>query len=249
NCAAVPADLLESELFGHVRGAFSGAQADRAGKFQVADGGTLFLDEIGEMDYRLQAKLLRVIEEGIIEPLGSDRRIAVDVRIISSTNRKLEDEIAKGRFREDLFFRLNVLHIHVPPLRHRTEDVPDLARMFLAQFASELGKRSLSLDDAALPLLRSYRWRGNVRELRNVMERAVVLAETERVDASLIATLLSGDTQQQSADLNLARRLDEAEREVIEQALVAAQGNKAAAATLLGIGERTLWTKLRKHRR
>src|SRR5262249_62230995 len=174
-CTAIPADLLESELFGHTRGAFSGAHADRVGKFQAADEGTLFLDEIGDMDVRLQAKLLRVLQEGIIEPLGTNRRIPVDVRIVSSTNRDLEAAMREGRFREDLYFRLNVFQLRIPPLRERTADVPLLAETFLAGFARDLGKPALRLASEAVPMLQTYAWPGNVRELRNLMELAADL--------------------------------------------------------------------------
>ncbi len=247
NCTAIPGDLMESELFGHVRGAFSGAQSDRVGKFQVADGGTLFLDEIGDMDYKLQAKLLRVLQEGVIEPVGGNRRISVDVRIISSTNRDLDIEIQEGRFREDLFYRLNVFGIRLPPLRERNEDVPSLATAFLDQFALELGKGSLDLQEGCAPLLKAYRWRGNVRELRNLMERAAVLAESDIVDVGLIRGLLPEDVEPTESDLDLGRAVAEVERKTILQALAAADDNKAAAAALLGIGERTLWSKLKKY--
>jgi two-component system response regulator AtoC len=251
NCAAIPGDLLESELFGHVRGAFTGATADREGKLAAADGGTLFLDEIGDMDLRLQAKLLRALQEGVIEPVGSNRRQRVDVRIVSSTNRELEDAIARGAFREDLFYRLNVLRIELPPLRERAEDVPALAAAFLLEFSRELGKRAIAIDDDATALLRAYRWPGNVRELRNAMERAVVLARGDRVDAALVRELLPGAAAREEAPVPTTLALDaavsEAERKAILRALAAADDNKAEAARLLGIGERTLWTKLKQH--
>jgi two-component system response regulator AtoC len=249
NCAAIPADLLESELFGHVRGAFTGAGSDREGKFQAADGGTLFLDEIGDMDARLQAKLLRALQEGVIEPVGSNRRIPVDVRIVSSTNRNLEAAIARGAFREDLFYRINVLRIEIPPLRERMADIPALAAAFLAEFGRELGKGPVSLAPAARDLLRDYRWPGNVRELRNAMERAAVLATGPEVGAEGIRELLPrvGGEGEASTTLDLETAVGTAERRAILRALAAADDNKAEAARLLGIGERTLWTKLRKH--
>jgi two-component system response regulator AtoC len=190
NCTAIPSELLESELFGHVRGAFSGAQSDRVGKFQAADEGTLFLDEIGDMDVRLQAKLLRVLQEGVIEPLGSNRRIRVDVRIVASTNRDLEAAIRDGRFRDDLYYRLNVFRVHLPPLRDRQEDVPALAQFLLDRFARELGRPPLRLEPAAAALLQRYAWPGNVRELGNVMERATVLCREGSVGAGLVRSLL-----------------------------------------------------------
>jgi two-component system response regulator AtoC len=250
NCTAIPAELLESELFGHVRGAFSGAHADRVGKFQAADEGTLFLDEIGDMDVRLQAKLLRVLQEGVIEPLGTNRRIAVDVRIVSSTHRDLEAAMREGRFREDLFFRLNVFHVKLPPLRERKDDILALADSFLAGFARDLGKPGLRLAAEALPALERYAWPGNVRELRNLMERAAVLSAGEVVGAALVTSLVRTEAEPrraESEDLNLERSLAALERRMILEALAASGDDKLAAAQRLGIGERTLWTKLKKH--
>ncbi len=255
NCTAIPPDLLESELFGHVRGAFSGAHSDRVGKFQAADDGTLFLDEIGDMDVRLQAKLLRVLQEGVVEPLGTNRRIAVDVRVISSTNRDLDAAMRDGRFREDLYYRLNVFRIALPPLRDRRDDVPALAQAFLDGFAPTVGKETIRLDEDAARVLREYAWPGNVRELRNVMERAAVLCNGPVVESSLARALVrdrdtaAGDRppDAEPAALDLDRAVAATERRVILDALVAANDNKPAAAKLLGIGERTLWTKLKKH--
>jgi len=250
NCTAIPSELLESELFGHVRGAFSGAHGDRIGKFQAADEGTLFLDEIGDMDVRLQAKLLRVLQEGVIEPLGTNRRIAVDVRIVSSTNRDLEAAMRAGKFREDLYFRLNVFHVKLPPLRERAGDILALAESFLARFARDLGKPGLRLAREALPLLQGYAWPGNVRELSNLMERAAVLCQGDVVGPSLVRPLLrteAGPSRTTTADLNLERALADLERSMILDALAATGDDKPASARLLGIGERTLWTKLKKH--
>ena len=247
NCTAIPADLLESELFGHVRGAFSGAHADRTGKFKMADEGTLFLDEIGDMDYPLQAKLLRVLEEGIIEPIGSNRRVSVDVRIVSSTNRDLRTFIRDGKFREDLYYRLNVFHLHLPPLRDRVEDVPALASVFLGQFARELGKPALTLSADAAPVLQGYAWPGNVRELRNLMERAAVLSTSAEVGRRLVRSLLPEDLEPPSGDLNLDHAVAETERKLILRALRQSNDSKVVAAGLLGIAERTLWTKLKKY--
>ena len=248
NCAAIPSELLESELFGHVRGAFSGANTEREGRIGAADGGTLFLDEIGDMDPRLQAKLLRALQEGVIEPVGSNRRIAVDVRIVSSTNRDLEAAIREASFREDLFYRLNVFRIELPPLRERREDVPFLAASFLADFGRELGKGALGLSPAAAEALSAYAWPGNVRELRNLMERAAVLASGDQVDAALVGTLLPASADARVFESHdLAAAVAETERRAILRALAASGDNKAEAASLLGIGERTLWTKLKKH--
>ncbi len=250
NCAAIPPELLESELFGHVRGAFSGAQNEREGRFSAADGGTLFLDEIGDMDPRLQAKLLRALQENVIEPVGSNRRVRVDVRIVSSTNRDLETDIRAGRFREDLFYRLDVFRIHLPPLRERRDDVPALAAAFLREFGQELAKGALAPSPAAANALRSYSWPGNVRELRNLMERAAVLANGAEVGDDLIRSLLpspAASADENAEGYDLARAVAGVERKTILRALAATGDNKAEAAALLGIGERTLWTKLKKH--
>ena len=247
NCTAIPTDLLESELFGDVRGAFTGAQAERVGKFRAADDGTLFLDEIGDMDYRLQAKLLRFLEEGIIEPVGSNHRIAVDVRVISSTNRDLQAAIREGKFRQDLFYRLNVFHIQMPPLRGRREDIPALADAFLSEFTQELGKGRLALTPEAGLALQEYSWPGNVRELRNLMERAAVVSSGPELTKQQVRSLLPPDSESIPADFDLERAVSEVERKTILRALAAADDNKVAAAALLGIGERTLWSKLKKH--
>jgi len=248
NCTAIPAELLESELFGHARGAFTGAHAERVGKFQAADEGTLFLDEIGDMDYPLQAKLLRVLQEGVVEPVGANRRVPVDVRIVSSTNRDLEQAIRDGRFREDLYYRLNVFQVRLPPLRDRKEDIPALAAVFLAQFSRELSKPSLWLSPAGAEVLTRYRWPGNVRELRNLMERAAVLSPGGEISPALLRSLLPEQAAEGAAvDLDLDHALGEVERKLILRALMETNGNKAAAAVRLGIGERTLWTKLKKH--
>jgi two-component system, NtrC family, response regulator AtoC len=248
NCTAIPAELLESELFGHARGAFTGAHAERVGKFQAADEGTLFLDEIGDMDYPLQAKMLRVLQEGVIEPVGANRRVPVDVRIVSSTNRDLVQAIRDGRFREDLYYRLNVFQIRLPPLRERKEDIPALAATFLEQFSRELSKPGLRLSPAGADVLTRYRWPGNVRELRNLMERAAVLSSAGQISPALLRSLLPDDSlEEASVDLDLDRALGEVERKLILRALMETNDNKAAAAVRLGIGERTLWTKLKKY--
>ena len=252
NCAAIPADLLESELFGHVRGAFTGAHIERTGKFELADGGTLFLDEIGDMAYALQAKLLRVLQEGIIERIGSNKPVKIDVRVVSSTNRDLAASMAAGTFREDLYYRLNVFHIHMPPLRERREDIRHLGTFFLGTFGEELGKGALPLAQEAAALLGQYEWPGNVRELRNLMERAAVLCSGPHVDAELVRMLLPAarttappDTAADNLQLDAA--VEELERKLILRSLGAANDNKAEAARLLGISERTLWYKLKRY--
>jgi two-component system response regulator AtoC len=252
NCSAIPGELLESELFGHVKGAFSGAVSDRAGKFQTADGGTLFLDEIGDMDLQLQAKLLRVLEDGVVEPVGSNRRARVDVRIVSSTNRELEAAVTEGKFREDLFYRLNVFRFELPSLRERREDIPALAATFLTRFGNELGKGALGLSSDAAAALSRYAWPGNVRELRNVMERSAVLAEGPVIGTEAVAMLVSNVSSETGIDgsaeeIELAEVVARAERKAILAALAAEDDNKVEAAKRLGIGERTLWTKLKKY--
>ena len=181
NCAAIPEDLIESELFGHYKGSFPGAASDKEGKFQKAHGGTLFLDEVGDMSLKTQSKVLRTLEEHSFTPVGSDEMITVDVRVIASTNKDLEEEISRGNFREDLFYRLNVIPFFVPPLRERKEDIPLFTRHFLKELAATYGRRPREISDEAVEVLMRYSWPGNVRELRNVIERAVILAASEPV--------------------------------------------------------------------
>jgi two-component system nitrogen regulation response regulator NtrX len=183
NCAAIPEELIESELFGHTRGAFTGALNARKGKFELADGGTLFLDEVGDMTLKTQAKVLRVLQEQKLEPLGGASPLSVDVRVIAATNKNLAEEIRKGLFREDLFFRLNVIPFQVPPLRERREDIPLLARHFSAELSAEYGKRVKELSPEALGALAALPWPGNVRELRNTIERLVIMTSGERIEA------------------------------------------------------------------
>ena len=243
NCAAVPADLIESELFGHVRGAFTGAQGDRPGKFEVADGGTLFLDEIGDMPHSLQSKLLRVLEEGVIERVGSSKRMQVDVRVVSATNKDLEESVRRNDFRADLYYRINVFHVHVPALRERAEDIPVLAAFYLNQFAKETGRPLLALTDTAIALLQSHRWPGNVRELRNLMERAAVLCGGPSIDAEFFHTLLprtptsrkneDHDVSNPGEETNLPSAVENLERRLILKTLAVTgddQGGGIAAA-------------------
>ena len=251
NCAAIPAELLESELFGHTRGAFTGAQESRMGKFELADGGTVFLDEIGDMQMALQAKLLRVLEDGMIERIGSNKRIPVDLRVVSSTNRDLPSRIAAGQFREDLYYRLNVLHIALPPLRERREDIGHLAATFLRRFAGELGKDAATLTAEALRVLERHAWPGNVRELQNLMERAVVLSDGPEIGAASFPGLrptAPAESETRRDDLALEPALEEFERKLVLRALAASNDNKAQAARLLGVSERTLWYKLKRYR-
>src|SRR5216117_1388843 len=189
NCAAIPEELIESELFGHVRGAFTGAVADRRGKFEVADGGTIFLDEIGDMSLKTQAKVLRVLQEQTMDAVGGTTRIKVDARVLAATNKDLQAEIRAGRFREDLYFRLNVIPIFVPPLRDRQEDIPLLADHFMAEFAREYGRRLKQFDPDARSLLQQYPWPGNVRELRNVIERLMIMVPGDTISPADLSFL------------------------------------------------------------
>ncbi len=191
NCAAIPEDLIESELFGHMKGSFNQAQERKVGKFQKADGGTLFLDEVGDMSLRTQSKVLRVLEDHRFEPVGAQESIQVDVRVVAATNKNLEDEIARGNFREALFYRLNVIPFHVPPLRERKEDIPALANFFLAEFALAYGRKPKELTEEALEILHGHHWPGNVRELRNLIERIVILNPQSRIDARHIPLTLA----------------------------------------------------------
>ncbi len=193
NCAAIPSELIESELFGHMKGAFTGAHEDRAGKFELADGGTLFLDEVGDMSLAAQAKVLRVLQEGLVTRVGGSRTLKVNVRVIAATNKELEREIEDGRFREDLLHRLNTIPIHVPTLRERREDIPMLARHFRDQVLAESGLQPKRFTDEALEALQEMDWSGNVRELKNAVERLMILASGEKVDAGDVVTLVRGD--------------------------------------------------------
>jgi len=242
NCAAIPRDLLESELFGHTRGAFTGATTGRAGYFQQANGGSLPLDEIGDMSLDLQAKLLRVLQEGKIAPVGSDRAIAVDVRMLAATHRDLRQRVREGAFREDLFYRLNVLHIDVPPLRERGEDVLPLADYFV----SRAGDPPKTLTAAARESLKRYAWPGNVRELKNVIERATVLARGTSIDAADLG--FAADTAEVETEVSdLPAALSRLEVDMIRRALVQAGGNRAEAARRLGIHRQLLYAKLKEH--
>jgi two-component system nitrogen regulation response regulator NtrX len=248
NCAAIPEELIESELFGHMKGAFTGAVSDRRGKFEVADGGTLFLDEIGDMSLKTQAKVLRALQEQIVEPVGGSGSVKVDVRILAATNKDLPAEIRAGRFREDLYFRLNVIPIFVPPLRDRESDIPLLAEHFIAELAREYGKRVKRLDPGAAAGLRSYPWPGNVRELRNVIERLMIMVPGDTVALSDIA-FLDGVSLSTAVEAGPQEPLHAArerfEREYILRALAAQQGNISRTAEVLGVERSNLYRKMR----
>jgi len=249
NCAAIPENLVESELFGHTRGAFTGATTSKKGRFALADGGTIFLDEVGTLGVAPQAKLLRVLQEREFEPLGSERSQRVDVRVIAATNRDLRQLVAQGGFLEDLYYRLNVIPIAIPPLRERREDIPSLVDSFLRKHAQRIGKRIAGLEEGMLPALLAYDWPGNVRELENVIERAVVLTREPVIPARLLA--VPGGAAAPSAalpTLNLRRNIEWVESETIRQALGAAGGVKKDAAERLGLSQRALSYYLAKHR-
>jgi DNA-binding NtrC family response regulator len=246
NCAALPAELLESELFGHERGAFTGAHARKLGKFEVAHTGTLLLDEVGSLRLDLQPKLLRALQEREIERVGGSRAIGIDVRIIAATNADLRQAVAGGRFREDLFYRLHVVPIAVPPLRHRREDVAPLARHFMAKYARQFGKTVTDLSPGALGALERYHWPGNVRELENIVARSVALASEPIVQLDQIPLDVALAPAEATAEdqLNLREARHEVERLLILRALDRARGNQTVAARLLGMHRNTLLVKL-----
>jgi two-component system nitrogen regulation response regulator NtrX len=248
NCAAIPEELIESELFGHVKGAFTGAVTERRGKFELADGGTLFLDEIGDMSLKTQAKVLRVLQEQVVEPVGGATSVRVDVRVLAATNKELTGEIRAGRFREDLYFRLNVIPISVPPLRDRPDDIPLLAEHFMTELAREYGRRPKKLDSGASTGLRSYRWPGNVRELRNVIERLMIMVPGDTItlsDLGILDSGLPGGAVDGATSLPLHEARERFEREYILRALAAQQGNISRTAEALGVERSNLYRKMR----
>lgn len=253
NCAAIPSEMLESELFGHERGAFTGAVKERIGKFELADGGTLFLDEITEMPIALQAKLLRALQEGTIERLGSNRQLNVDIRVVAATNRDPIQAIKEGKLREDLYYRLNVFRIDLPPLRDRLSDIKLLAAHFLK-------KRNVSIDERAIQLLENYAWPGNIRELENVLERAAIVCGGKTINPqNLPADMLEkndataqlmpnpNNLASQTQSLSLPQAVQSIEMQLIAEALKQSNDNKSRAARLLDISERTLWYKLSRY--
>src|SRR6202171_6217099 len=249
NCAAIPEALLESELFGHVRGAFTGATTTKKGKFALADGGTIFLDEIGTMSPTLQSKLLRVLQEREVEPLGAERSEKVDLRVIAATNRDLRQMVAEGKFQEDLFYRLNVIPIEIPPLRDRRDDIPPLVEHFVRKHAQRTGRRIDRIDDGVLAGLQQYDWPGNVRELENTIERAVVLSPGPTITARAVSVLGAVVPQTSGLpSLKLRQNIEWVERETIRRALENARGVKKDAAELMGISQRALSYYLAKYR-
>jgi len=254
NCAAIPEELIESELFGHVRGAFTGAVAVRRGKFEAAHGGTIFLDEIADMSLKTQAKVLRVLQEQVMEAVGGSSRIRVDARVLAATNKDLTGEIRAGRFREDLYFRLNVVPIFVPPLRDRQEDIALLADHFMAMLSREYGRRAKTFEPDAIVALRQYNWPGNVRELHNVVERLMIMVPGERISSRDLSFLdqglaLGGGVPQEATGaaepISLHDARDKFEAEYIRRALASQQGNISRTADLLGIERSNLHRKMR----
>jgi two-component system nitrogen regulation response regulator NtrX len=252
NCAAIPEELIESELFGHVRGAFTGAVADRRGKFEAADGGTIFLDEIGDMSLKTQAKVLRVLQEQTLEAVGGTARIKVDARVLAATNKDLQSEIRTGNFREDLYFRLNVIPIFVPPLRDRHDDIPLLADHFMAEFAREYGRRPKTFDTGARGALQRYSWPGNVRELRNVIERLVIMVPGDFISAADLGFLdaraagrAEFTTEPSGERLTLHEARDRFERDLILRTLAEQQGNMSRTADVLGVERSNLYRKMK----
>ncbi len=252
HCAAIPESILESELFGHERGAFTGAAGRREGRFERADGGTLFLDEIGELTPAVQVKLLRVLQDGVLDRLGGTAPVQIDVRLVAATNKDLAAEVRAGRFREDLFFRLHVVAVRLPPLRERREDILPLASVFLRRFAAATGRPISGLTAAARARLEAAAWPGNVRELMHAVERAVILARGDVLDAEDLPEALGADPGRSLAgpggpaalSVPLGTTLDEVERQVIRETLRQTRGDKTLAAQLLGIAPRTIYRKL-----
>jgi len=253
NCAAIPKDLLESELFGHEKGAFTGAEARKLGKFEIADKGTVFLDEIGEMDQSIQAKLLRVLQGERIERVGGTEPRLVDVRVVAASNRDLARAVAEGRFREDLYYRLNVFPVHIPPLRDRLEDIPRLVSHFIAKYCREMKKKVLDITPEAVCILSGRPWKGNIRELENCIERAVILADSGSIGPEHVGYFQSktaGDVASSTSEglqCVAERAARAAEIQAINRALADSEGNKTKAAEALGVSYKTLLTKIKDY--
>ena len=244
HCAALSETLLESELFGHEKGAFTGAEKLQKGRFELAHGGTIFLDEIGEINQNVQIKILRVLQEKKFERVGGEQTIEVDVRIVAATNKNLEEEVKAGRFREDLYYRLNVIHITVPPLRDRKEDIPLLMSAFLKEFNEENNKHISGIDGRAKAAIFKYDWPGNIRELRNCIESAVVMCSGTEITLTDLPPAISQSTASDSISIPLGIPLAEAEKVVIQANLAANRNNKSKTADILQIGRKTLQRKL-----
>jgi two-component system response regulator PilR (NtrC family) len=244
NCSAIPEGLIESELFGHKKGSFTSAIEDKKGLFEAAQEGTLFLDEIGYMPLSCQVKLLRAVEERRITPVGSTESIPIELRVIAATNKNLLNEIADGQFREDLYYRLNVVGIHLPPLRERREDIPKLAEHFMNKYNNQMGKNCVSVSDRAMQVLMNYEWKGNIRELQNVIERAIIFAEDDTIDVVDIGLIADTDDLLEDPDKSLQEVLRRFEKDYILRVLKKHRGDKAQTASELGIGVSTLYRKI-----
>ena len=244
NCASLTPTLLESELFGHEKGAFTGAIARKKGRFELADGGTLFLDEIGEIDLSTQVKLLRILQERQFERVGGEETLTVDVRVVAATNRNLAEEVKKGNFREDLYFRLNVVHIEVPPLRERKEDIPLLISHFLETLSSKNNRKVDSISAQARKALFAYSWPGNIRELQNAIEAGVVMCHGRTIELEDLPEQIKSIDNEDMLSVKLGSSLEEVEKELITRTISFCGGNKTKAATVLGIGRKTLHRKL-----
>ncbi len=247
HCAALAESLLESELFGHEKGSFTGAIARKKGRFELSDGGTIFLDEIGEISQQVQIKLLRVLQEKKFERVGGEETIEVDIRILSATNKDLKNEIEKGNFREDLFYRLNVVNIHIPPLRDRKEDIELLSAAFLKEFSEENGKKIEGIDQKARIALYKYNWPGNIRELRNCIESAVVMCKGSMITLTDMPPSVGTGTDENSIIIPIGISMDSAEKEIIKATLFHENGNKTKTAEILGIGRKTLHRKISEY--
>ncbi len=257
NCGAIPAELLESELFGHVRGSFTGAVSDKVGKFELANNGSIFLDEIGTMPMHLQMKLLRVLQEQEVERVGSSNKVKLNVRVISATNANLEEQVARGKFREDLYYRLNVIPLHLPPLRERREDILLLAKHFLQETCKDMNRQLMTLSTGALQALEAYDWPGNVRQMENVIERTVALTDGDLIERRDLPPDLGGGEDEQelsgvlcprvtSKGVSMVKIIEEIERCMIKEAMSLGGGVKARAANLLGINRTTLVEKIKR---
>jgi DNA-binding NtrC family response regulator len=244
NCSAIPEGLIESELFGHKKGSFTSAIEDKKGLFEAAQGGTLFLDEIGYMPLSCQVKLLRAVEERRITPVGSTESIPIELRVVAATNKILLNEIDAGHFREDLYYRLNVVGVHLPPLRERREDIQRLVEHFMAKYNKEMGKNCVSVSDRAMNVLMSYEWKGNIRELQNVIERAIIFAETDTIDIPDIGLVSAISDLAEDQDESLQDALRSFEKQYILRILKKYKGDKALAAKELGVGVSTLYRKI-----
>jgi len=247
HCASLSESLLESELFGHEKGSFTGASARKRGRFELADKGTIFLDEIGEISQQVQVKILRVLQERSFERVGGEETLSVDVRVISATNKELKEEIKRGMFREDLYYRLNVVHIHVPPLRERREDIPLLTTAFIKEFSEENGKQIQGISHKASSLVYSYSWPGNIRELRNCMESAVVLCRGDVIEVEDLPLTVREGSEEETVYIPVGTSLEEAQRKIIQATLNYCGGNKSKTADILDIGRKTLHRKLQDY--